>query len=133
MPQLIHWLPHSKSKDKWEGRLQTTMKEVHLESRPERMNRVCFPDVPGQGIPLGRGKMSEGLLAPLLGLTVLGSRSIKKRLIWGGDVTQLAVLDQPAADSGSTSKCGKAFFSQNGLSVQALLRCPYTPVCNRMH
>ena len=31
------------------------MKEVCLESGPERMNRVCLHDVPGQGILLGRG------------------------------------------------------------------------------
>ena len=29
--------------------------------------------------------------------------------------------------------CGRRFFSQGQLSVQTLLRCPYTPVCNRMH
>ena len=41
--------------------------------------------------------------------------------------------DRHAADAGSTSRCGKGIFSQSPLSVQTLLRCPYTPVRNRMH
>ena len=32
-----------------------------------------------------------------------------------------------AADAGLIPRCGKGFFSQSQLSVQALLRCPYTP------
>ena len=39
------------SKDKWEGKLQATIKEVCLESRLERVNTVRLPDAPGQGIP----------------------------------------------------------------------------------
>ena len=30
-------------------------------------------------------------------------------------------------------RTGEAFFSQSQLAVQTLLRCPYTPICNRMH
>ena len=41
--------PHT---HKWEGELQATVKEVHLESRLER--RVSFPEAPWQGIPLER-------------------------------------------------------------------------------
>ena len=41
--------------------------------------------------------------------------------------------DRHAADAGSIPRCGKEFFSQSQLSVQTLLRCPYTPVCSRMH
>ena len=41
--------------------------------------------------------------------------------------------DQHAAEASLIPRCGKGFFSQSQLSVQTLLRCPYTPVCNRMH
>ena len=41
--------------------------------------------------------------------------------------------DRHAADKGSIPRCGKGVFSQGQLSVQTLLRCQYTPVCNRMH
>ena len=36
-------------------------------------------------------------------------------------------------DAGSFPRFGKGFFSQSQLSVQALPRCLYTSVCNRMH
>ena len=36
-------------------------------------------------------------------------------------------------DAGSIPRCGKRFFCHSQLSVQTLLRCPYTPVCNSMH
>ena len=39
------------------------MKEVRLESTPERMNRISLPDAPGQGVPLVRGDIPEGSLA----------------------------------------------------------------------
>ena len=45
---------------------------------------------------------------------------------WGGSSVGRAP-DRHAADSGSIPHCGKGFFSQNQLSVQTLLRCPYTP------
>ena len=52
----------------------------------------------------------------------------------GGDVAQLVrASDRHAADAGSIPPCSKGFFSQGQLSVQTLLRCPYTPVCSRMH
>ena len=38
--------------------------------------------------------------------------------------------DRNAAGAGSIPQCGKGFLSQSQLSVQTLLRCPYTPVCN---
>ena len=41
--------------------------------------------------------------------------------------------DRHAADAGSIPRCGTGFFSQSQLSVQTLLRCLYTPMCNRMH
>ena len=41
--------------------------------------------------------------------------------------------DLHVADAGLIPRCGKGFFSQSQLAVQTLLRCPYTPVCNRMH
>ena len=51
----------------------------------------------------------------------------------GEDVAQLVVSDWHAADAGSVSWCHKGFFSQSQLSVQTLLRCPYTLVRNRMY
>ena len=36
-------------------------------------------------------------------------------------------------DAGSSPRCGKGFFSQSQLSVQTLLRCPHSPVCNRIY
>ena len=36
-------------------------------------------------------------------------------------------------DAGSIPRYGKGFFSQSQLPVQTVLRCPYSPVCNRMH
>ena len=41
--------------------------------------------------------------------------------------------DRQVGDAGSIPRCGKGFFSYSQLSVQTLLRCPYTPVRNRMH
>ena len=38
--------------------------------------------------------------------------------------------DQHAADASSIPRCDKGFFSQSQLSVQTLVRCPYTPVYN---
>ena len=54
--------PHTPSKDKQERELWASKKEVHLESRPETMNQACLPDVPGQGIPLGRGTSGHAAL-----------------------------------------------------------------------
>ena len=52
----------------------------------------------------------------------------------GGDVAQFGrASDRHAADAGSIPRCGEGFFSRSQLSVQTLLRCPYTPVRNRMH
>ena len=52
----------------------------------------------------------------------------------GEDVAQLVrALDRHTADAGSIPRCGKGFFSQSQLSVHTFSRCPYTPVCNRMH
>ena len=53
-------------------------------------------------------------------------------LTWGGSSVATA-SDRHAPDSGLIPRSGKGFFSQSQLSVQTLLRCPYTPVCNRMH
>ena len=50
------------------------MKEVRLDSRLERMNGIYLHDAPGQGIALGRGDVSDGLLAISLCLTVLGPK-----------------------------------------------------------
>ena len=51
-----------------------------------------------------------------------------------GDVAHLVrATERHAANAGSIPQCGKGFFSQSELSVQTLLRCPYTPVRNRMH
>ena len=38
-----HTHTHTQSNDKWEENSQAS-KEVHLETRPERKNRVCLPD-----------------------------------------------------------------------------------------
>ena len=55
------------------------------------------------------------------------------RTLRGGNAAQLVrASNHHAADAGSIPRCGKGFFSQSQLSVQTLLRCPYTPVCNRM-
>ena len=52
----------------------------------------------------------------------------------GGDVAHLVrASDQHAADAGLIPRCGMGFLSQSQLSVQTLLQCPCTPVCNRMH
>ena len=42
-------------------------------------------------------------------------------------------LDWHAADAGSFLQCSTGFFSQSQPLVQTLLRCPYTPVCNRIY
>ena len=52
----------------------------------------------------------------------------------GGDVAQLVeyrtgTLPTQVRFPGAA----RHFFSQSPLSVQTALRCPYTPVCNRMH
>ena len=54
------------------------MKELCLESRLKRKTRVCLPDAPGQGIPLGRGDIPEGLPDMWLCFTVPGPRNSKK-------------------------------------------------------
>ena len=36
------------------------------------------------------------------------------------------------ADAGSSPRCGMGFFSLSQLSVQTLLRCPYSPPCNNI-
>ena len=47
---------------------------------------------------------------------------------WGWGCSSVPkASDRHAADAGSIPRCGKGFFSQRQLSVQALLRCPYTP------
>ena len=60
-----------------------------------------------------------------------------REFVWailGWDVAQLVTAaDRHAADAGSIPRCGKEFSSQGQLLVQTLFRCPYTPVCNRMH
>ena len=43
-----------------------------------------------------------------------------------------AASDWHVADEGSILWCGKGFSFQSQLSVQTLLRRPYTPVCSRM-
>ena len=53
---------------------------------------------------------------------------------WDGDIAQLVrASDHHAADAGLIPPCSKGFFSQSQRSVYTLLRCPYAPVCNRMH
>ena len=53
---------------------------------------------------------------------------------WGGDVAQLVrASDRHAADAGSNPRCGKGFFSQSQLSVQTLLRYPYTSCAFAFH
>ena len=48
--------------------------------------------------------------------------------------TQLVrASERHSANARSIPRCGEGFFSQSQLSVQTLLRCPYTPVCNRLH
>ena len=42
-------------------------------------------------------------------------------------------FDRHAADTGSIPRCGEGFFFRSQLSVQTLLRCPHTPVRNRLH
>ena len=54
--------------------------------------------------------------------------------VWGWGCSSVdRASDRHAADVGTIPRCGKGFFSQSQLSVQTLFRCPYTPVCNRMH
>ena len=54
-------------------------------------------------------------------------------LTWWACSSVSRASDHHAADAGSIPRCGKGFFSQSQLSVQTLLRCPYTPECNRVH
>ena len=63
--------------------------------------------------------------------------SADEKLGWrcrGGDVAQLAEhrIDSPLTQVRFPG-AARDFFSKSHLSVQALERCPYTPVCNRMH
>ena len=51
---------------------------------------------------------------------------------WGSSSFGRAV-DRHTADAGSIPQWNKGFFPQSQLSVQTLLWCLYTPVCNRMH
>ena len=51
----------------------------------------------------------------------------------GGDVAQLVEHRTGTLPTQVRFRCGKGFFCLSQLSVQTLLRCPYTPVCNRMH
>ena len=51
------------------------MKEVCLDSRPERLNRVRLPDVPWQGISQGMDDVSDGSLAMSFYFTVFGPRN----------------------------------------------------------
>ena len=51
---------------------------------------------------------------------------------WGCSSVSRA-SDWHDTDTGSIPRCGKGFSSQSQLSAQTLLRCPYTPVCGRMH
>ena len=41
--------------------------------------------------------------------------------------------ERHAAEAGLIPRGGKGFFSQGQLSAQTLLRCPHTPMYNRMH
>ena len=69
-----HENTHTQSNNKWSGELGATMKEVCLESRPERMNNStesCLPIARGQGIPRERGDVFEGPLATALCSTTL--------------------------------------------------------------
>ena len=67
-------------------------------------------------------------------LSLLDSVLVFDRLVVGGDVAQLVrASDRHTADAVSIPRCGKGFFSQSQLSMQTVLRRPYTPVCNRMH
>ena len=54
------------------------------------------------------------------------------RMIWLGCSSVGRASDRRATDAGSFHRCGKGFFSQSQLSVQTLLRCPYTPMRNHM-
>ena len=56
----------------------------------------------------------------------------KKKSGWGYSSVGRS-SNRHAADAGSIPRCGKGFFSQSQLSMQTLLRCPYTPVRNHMH
>ena len=52
--------------------------------------------------------------------------------VWGCSSVGRA-LNWLATDTGLIPRCGKGFFFQSRLSVQTLLQCPYTPMCNYMH
>ena len=59
--------------------------------------------------------------------------SADEKLGWrcrGGDVEHR--IDSPLTQVRFPG-AARDFFSKSHLSVQALERCPYTPVCNRMH
>ena len=62
---------------------------------------------------------------------------LRKQVGVGGGVWEGGVVGQVVgrskrndADAGSIPRRGTGVFSQSQLSVQTLLRCPYTPVCH---
>ena len=69
-----------------------------------------------------------GLLYWLTGIVCL----YRFWFVGGGCSSVGRASDQNVADAGSIPRCGKGFFSRSQLSVQTLLRCPYT-TCEQSH
>ena len=70
------------------------------------------------------------LIPILLSIQIIKLTALTLTFEIHGDVAQLVrASDRHAADAGSIPRCGKGSYSQSQLSVQTLLRCPYTPAC----
>ena len=56
------------------------------------MTRACFPDTPGQCIPLGKADKSEGLLPILLCFTVLGTQEHQEMTHWQAGESEMECM-----------------------------------------
>ena len=118
----LHWKVCLDAKLNWNARVSDYIDEcVWLLERSEKClcKLVCFEKW------VWMSKMCFGCQTMLmvLGLCITGwgCSSVGRASVWY------------AAEAASIPCCGKGFFFQSHLSVQTLLRCPYTPMCNHMH
>ena len=104
----------------------------HVPPSSSLPEKVKFPSisVPVQSSirPILSGTSSKEGGDGGLGCEVGGERGSARRS--GDDVAQL--VEHRTGTLPTPVRCGKGFFSQSH-SVQTLLRCLHTPMCNRMH
>ena len=75
------------------------------------------------------------LVVPLITIIMVSGTTLIHWLLpswWRCSSVDIA-SDWHIADAGSIPQCSKGFFSHSQLSVQTLLQCLYTPLCNSMH